>query len=166
MNFGSFFSSLNNNFLFLTSPSFTHYPCPPHNNTTHTLLNDRKHNAHILHHFFFVFFFFSSLGDFTNHNGTGGCSIYGRSFPDELPGLRLRHTRPGLLSMANSGPNTNGSQFFVTTVPTPWLDGKHVVFGEVVKGYDLVKQVEMTPTNSRDQPLQPIVVDECGVVNV
>eukprot|EP00461_Guttulinopsis_vulgaris_P000277 UN00277 len=105
-------------------------------------------------------------GDFTNHNGTGGVSIYGRSFPDELPGLRLRHTRPGLLSMANAGPNTNGSQFFVTTVPTPHLDGKHCVFGEVVKGYDIIKQIEMTPTNSRDQPLQPCIIADCGVVNV
>ncbi|KAF4300716.1 Tetratricopeptide TPR-1 [Botryosphaeria dothidea] len=101
-------------------------------------------------------------GDFTAGNGTGGESIYGEKFEDE--NFELKHEKPFLLSMANAGPGTNGSQFFVTTVPTPHLDGKHVVFGEVINGKSIVRQIENLPTAAQDRPAPenyPIIAD-CG----
>jgi len=99
-------------------------------------------------------------GDFTAGNGTGGESIYGEKFEDEA--FPAKHTKPFLLSMANAGPNTNGSQFFITVAPTSHLDGKHVVFGEVIKGKSLVRQIENYPTNTGDVPKSPIVISDCG----
>ncbi|KAL6304659.1 cyclophilin-like domain-containing protein [Sparassis latifolia] len=99
-------------------------------------------------------------GDFTNHNGTGGESIYGEKFEDE--NFELKHTKPFLLSMANAGPGTNGSQFFITCLPTPHLDGKHVVFGEVIRGKSIVRALENHPTASGDVPTEPCVIADCG----
>merc|ERR1739848_33067 len=98
-------------------------------------------------------------GDFTNHNGTGGKSIYGNKFADE--NFIHRHSKPYLLSMANAGPNTNGSQFFITTVPCPWLDGKHCVFGEVVSGQEVVQQCESVGSQS-GKTSKRVVVKDCG----
>lgn len=125
-------------------------------------------------------------GDFTNHDGTGGKSIYGSTFNDE--NFNFKHTRPGMLSMANRGPGTNGSQFFITTVATPWLvrpllppssrransdvrgplqDGRHVVFGEIVgdDSMQLVKKIEALQTDGRDKPNQEVKIAKSGEVS-
>ena len=103
--------------------------------------------------------FMLQSGDITNFNGTGGMSIYGRSFNDE--NFVLKHTGPGILSMANSGPNTNSSQFFITTVATPWLDGCHVVFGRVINGLNVVKTIETYGSQS-GQTNGNITIVNCG----
>jgi len=100
-------------------------------------------------------------GDFSKRNGTGGESIYGKKFADE--NFKCKHDLPGLLSMANAGSNTNGSQFFITTVKTPHLDGKHVVFGRVISGMEVVKQVENTMVDTEDHlPYANVIIKNCG----
>ena len=95
--------------------------------------------------------------------GRGGSSIYGEKFEDEI-NASLKHTGAGILSMANSGPNTNGSQFFITLAPTPWLDGKHTIFGRVKSGMKIVQRMGLVKTNAEDKPLEQVKIIKARVV--
>ena len=106
--------------------------------------------------------FMAQGGDFTRGNGTGGKSIYGEKFADE--DFLFAHEGRGLLSMANSGPNTNGSQFFITFADAPWLDGKHVVFGMVTEGFELLDRIEGLKTDRRDRPAQKVEITQSGAL--
>jgi cyclophilin family peptidyl-prolyl cis-trans isomerase len=107
--------------------------------------------------------FMLQTGDYENSNGTGGISVYGKKFPDE--NFHLKHTKRGLLSMANSGPDTNGSQFFITFDAAPHLDGKHVVFGEVVKGWEVLDAIEAMKTNEKDEPADLLYISNTKITN-
>lgn len=123
------------------------------------LITDGKYNGVIFHR---VIADFMLQGGDPTGTGRGGESYWGGKFDDEFDSS-LKHTKPGMLSMANAGPNTNGSQFFVTLVPTPWLDGKHSVFGEVISGMDVVEAIGKTKTGMMDKPVEDIVMETVTV---
>jgi cyclophilin family peptidyl-prolyl cis-trans isomerase len=104
--------------------------------------------------------FMAQGGDTTNFNGTGGVSIYGGKFDDE--GIWYPHTHAGVLSMANAGPNTNGSQFFICFGATPHLNEKHTIYGRVIDGWDVVEKMQENPTGANDLPVKPVTVADCG----
>jgi peptidylprolyl isomerase len=118
------------------------------------LIQNKYYDGQIFHRI--IKKFMIQGGDPTG-TGAGGESIWGKSFGDECAPA-LKFDRPGLLAMANRGPNTNGSQFFITTVATPWLNMKHTIFGEVVKGYDVVQKMESVHTDARDRPIEPVKI--------
>ncbi|XP_049548879.1 peptidyl-prolyl cis-trans isomerase, rhodopsin-specific isozyme isoform X1 [Anopheles darlingi] len=99
-------------------------------------------------------------GDVVSGDGHGAISIYGQYFEDE--NLNINHTCSGFIAMANRGPDTNGCQFYITTMPTPWLDGKHTIFGKVLDGHGVVHKVEQTKTDTDDYPVKPVIIDDCG----
>jgi cyclophilin family peptidyl-prolyl cis-trans isomerase len=124
------------------------------------LVKDKKYKNVLFHRV--IKGFMIQGGDITNNDGTGGYSIYGDNFEDE--NFKIKHTTAGLLSMANSGPNTNGSQFFITVTPTPHLDNKHVVFGRVIEGLDIVNRIENQLTDNNDKPIQDCYINNCGIL--
>lgn len=126
-----------------------------------TLCETKKYNNSPFHRI--IKDFMIQGGDYTNGNGTGGVSIYGEKFEDE--NFAIPHDRPYLLSMANAGPNTNGSQFFITTNETPHLDNKHVVFGEVIDGFDIVDYLNTVETDHSDKPLNNITILDCKIIS-
>jgi peptidyl-prolyl isomerase D len=124
------------------------------------LCKNKKYNDTIFHRV--IKGFMIQGGDYENGNGTGGKSIWNNNFEDE--NFIGKHTEPGLLSMANAGPGTNGSQFFILTQPQKHLDGKHVVFGKVIKGMDIVYRIERTPVNFEDKPIHDVIIDDSGLI--
>ena len=129
---------------------------------THSMLNNNypDYQGSILHRV--IKDFMIQGGDITNFDGTGGISMYGIKFDDE--NLTLEHNQPGLLCMANSGPNTNNSQFYITLKETPWLNGKHVVFGIILEGFDIIKKIEQLPINlENNKPIEDVKIIKCGL---
>ena len=126
-----------------------------------SLCEQKKYSNIIIHRV--IKNFMIQTGDFTNQDGTGGYSIYGKTFEDE--NFLNKHDKPGLLSMANSGPNTNGSQFFITTSEASHLDGKHVVFGEVISGMEYIYDIENQITNHNDEPVRKCYISDSGIFN-